>query len=563
MKYVTEAMASGRAMMADAMEMKTRADYPMGEYWLPYQNFVTSNYIADLRDTASVAHIYANKLATAESITSTGIYDSYAPWDIKSTADQIFLGGINQMTLHVSVLQPNDNAPGLSLGPYGQWFTRHQTWAEQTRAFTDYLSRSSYMLQQGQAVIDVAYFYGEEAPATTINQGHAPEIMDGYNYDFVNKESLVNEFSAESGKLVTKSGMKYQLLYLGGTSSRMTLPVLEKLRSLVAAGAVVAGLPPADTPTLSDDVTKWKAAVRAIWPDKSLVRNIGKGKVYQTMNLSYVLGAEAIQPDFAYVKPYSDAIVKFYHRVDGNTDIYFVNNRSDHPAPINADFRVTGRAAEIWMADRGTMQPASYRIHDGVTTVPLTLNPRDALFVVFREPTTAMSRTVVAPSRMRLMAVAGPWEVEFQAGRGAPKSATFAELSDWSDNMNPGIKYFSGEATYTKTIEIPSTALSQGSRIELDLGTVHALAEVAVNGKTAGIAWKPPYRVDITEAVKAGANTVSIKVVNLWPNRLIGDMQPWAAKVAFAPNSTYTANSPLMPSGLMGPVGIDLLTEIQ
>jgi hypothetical protein len=174
-----------------------------------------------------------------------------------------------------------------------------------------------------------------------------------------------------------------------------------------------------------------------------------------------------------------------------------------------------------------------------------------------------MSRTVVAPSRMRLMAVAGPWEVTFQAGRGAPKSATFEELSDWSDHTNPGIKYFSGEATYTKTIEIPEAALSQKPRIEVDLGTVHVVAEVAVNGKTAGIAWKPPYRVDITDAVKAGANILSIKVVNLWPNRLIGDMQPGAEKVAFAPNSTYRANSPLMPSGLIGPVGVDLLTEVK
>src|SRR3974390_1452434 len=101
------------------------------------------------------------------------------------------------------------------------------------------------MLQQGRAVIDVAYFYGEEGPATTVNQAHAPEITDGYLYDFVNRESLLNELSVDGGKLVTKSGMKYQLLYLGGTSNRMTLPVLEKLRALVTGGAVVVGLPPA------------------------------------------------------------------------------------------------------------------------------------------------------------------------------------------------------------------------------------------------------------------------------------------------------------------------------
>jgi alpha-L-rhamnosidase/Glycosyl hydrolases family 2, sugar binding domain len=563
LKYVTEAMAGRRAMLGDAMEMKARADFPMGEYWLPTPDRQSSNYLADLRDTAAVAHIYGKKVASAESITSTGIPYAYAPWDIKSVADEEFLSGINQFTLHVSVHQPNDNAPGLALAQYGMWFNRLETWAEQARAWTDYIARSSYMLQQGRAVIDVAYFYGEEGPSTTVNQAHAPEITDGYNYDFVNRESLLNEFSVESGKLLTKSGMKYQLLYLGGTSNRMTLAVLEKLRALVAAGAVVVGLPPVDSPSMSDDVTRWKAAARAIWPDKSLLRKVGLGKIYQTMNLGQVLGVETIQPDFAYGIPFADASVKFYHRVDGNADIYFVNNRIDKPMAINADFRVTGRAAEIWMADRGTVQPASYRIHDGVTTVPLTLEPRDAVFVVFRESAGAMSRTVVAPSRIKLADVKGPWEVEFQPGRGAPKSATFDDLSDWSNNANPGIKYFSGTATYTKTIEIPESALSQKSRIELDLGKVHEVAEVSVNGKTAGIAWKPPYRVDITGAVMAGANTLSIKVVNLWPNRLIGDQQPGSEKVTFAPNSTYKANSPLMPSGLIGPVGIDWLTEIK
>ena len=564
LKYVTEAMAGRRAAIGDAMEMKARADFPMGEYWLPTPDRFTENYEADLRDTAAVAHIYGGgKLATAESITSTGLPYAYGPWDEKSTADEILVSGINQMTLHVTVHQPNDNAPGLALGPFGMWFTRLETWAEQARAWTDYIARSCYMLQQGRAVIDVAYFYGEEGPATTVNEAHAPEITDGYNYDFVNRESLLNEFSAEGGKLVTKSGMKYQLLYLGGTSSRMTLPVLAKLRALVSAGAVVVGLPPVDSPSLSDDATQWKAAVNAIWPDESPVRKVGAGKIYQTINLSQVLGTEAIQPDFAYVIPHADASVKFYHRADADTDIYFVNNRTDKPAAINADFRVTGKAAEIWMADRGAIRPATYRIHDGVTTVPLTLEPRDAVFVVFRESTKAMSRTVVAPSRIRLADVKGPWEVEFQPGRGAPNSATFDELSDWSNNTLPGIKYFSGVATYTKTVEIPASALNGKSRIELDLGKVHEVAEVSVNGKNAGIAWKPPYRVDITDAVTAGANTLSIKVVNLWPNRLIGDQQAAAEKVTFAPSSTYTANSPLMPAGLIGPVRLDWLTEIQ
>jgi hypothetical protein len=561
--YVTEAMAARRATIGDAMEMKARADIPMGELWLFTPERFDKNYSADIRDTAAVANIYGRKIASAESITSTGNPWGYGPWDIKSVADQEFVDGINQFTLHVSVHQPNDNAPGLALGVYGMWFNRLDTWSEQARAWTDYIARSSYMLQQGRAVVDIAYFYGQEGSSTTINDSHSPEITPGFNYDFVNSEALLNEFSVSGDKLTTKSGMQYQVLYLGGTSNRLTVPVLNKLRALARAGAVIVGLPPESSPTLSDNPVQWKAAVQELWPDKAFMHKTGPGKVYHTLNLSQVIGAEGMKPDFAYGKNFEDASVRFYHRRADGADIYFINNRTDQAATIKADFRLTGKKAEIWSADRGTVQHASYSIHGGVTTVPLNLTARDAVFVVFRELTTALSETVPEPIRATVVQVKGPWVVDFQAGRGAPTSATFEELSDWSNSSDTGIKYFSGTANYTKAIDVPSSALDDGARIELDLGKVHEIAEVAVNGQTEGIAWKPPYRVDITDAVKAGKNMLSIKVVNLWPNRLIGDMQKGAKKYAFAPNSTYNENSPLFPAGLIGPVVIDRVTENQ
>jgi hypothetical protein len=560
--YVAEAMAARRSTIGDAMEMKARADVPMGELWLPTAERFDKNYAADIRDTASVAHIYGRKIASAESITSTGNPWGYGPWDIKSVADQEFLDGINQFTLHVSVHQPNDRAPGLALGTYGMWFNRLDTWAEQARAWTDYIARSSYMLQQGRAVVDVAYFYGQEGSSTTINESHAPEIEAGYNYDFVNSEALLKEFVVTNGKLSTRAGMQYKVLYLGGTSNRMTLPVLRQLLTLARAGAVVAGLPPSGSPTLADDASQWKAAVLALWPDASQVHRTGLGKVYRTLNLEHVLEAEHIQPDFQYAKNFEDASVKFYHRRSDDAEIYFVNNRTDQVATINADFRVSGKTAEIWSADRGTVQPASYTMHKDRTTVPLSLTARDAVFVVFRGATKATSRHVAESIRSTVAQVKGPWTVYFQPGRGAPKSVEFDELSDWSNSSDAGIKYFSGTATYTKVVDIPASALMDGAKIELGLGKVHEVAEVVVNGQTEGIAWKPPYRVDITAAVKPGKNTLSIQVINLWPNRLIGDAQKGAKQYAFAPNSTYTENSPLLPSGLIGPVVLERVVAL-
>lgn len=559
--YVTEAMAARRATIGDAMEMKTRADIPMGELWLYTPERFDKNYFADIRDTAAVSHIYGKPIASAESITSTGNPWGYSPWDIKYVADQEFADGINQMTLHVSVHQPNDNAPGLALGVYGMWFNRLDTWSEQARAWTDYLARSSYMLQQGKAVVDVAYFYGQEGSSTTINGSHSPEIAPGYNYDFVNSESLLNEFSVQKGQLTTKAGMTYRVLYLGGTSDRLTLPVLQKLAALARAGAIIVGERPVDSPSLSDNVQQWKSAAAVLWPSSaSKVNSIGSGKVYRTLNLAEVLAEENLTPDFSYVKNFEDASVKFYHRRTDGTDIYFVNNRTNRTATITADFRVTGRKPEIWRADRDTVEPVSYTMGKKTTEVPLVLGPRDAYFVVFKDATQVASEEVPAPLRSTVLQVKGPWEVSFQPGRGAPKSARFDVLSDWSNSADPGIKYFSGTATYTRTIDVPQSALEGGAHLELVLNKVHEMADVDVNGQPVGIAWKPPYSVDITKAVHAGTNKLSIKVVNLWPNRLIGDEQPGAKKYAFAPNSTYTAASPLFPSGLLGPVTVDRVT---
>jgi hypothetical protein len=168
--------------------------------------------------------------------------------------------------------------------------------------------------------------------------------------------------------------------------------------------------------------------------------------------------------------------------------------------------------------------------------------------------------------------------VKFQAGRGAPARATFPQLADFRDNADAGIRYFSGIATYARDIIVPAAELKAGHRLWLDLGQVNDLAEIWVNGALAGTAWKPPYRVDITKMARPGANRVEIRVVNLWVNRLIGDVQPGIThKITFTgadgkkssdPENRegaivgrmpYGPDAPLRPSGLVGPV--QLLVE--
>jgi len=198
----------------------------------------------------------------------------------------------------------------------------------------------------------------------------------------------------------------------------------------------------------------------------------------------------------------------------------------------------------------------SYKTADGRTTVPLHLEPWGAVFVVFRTPTNETSRMLPQATEKQLLTVEGPWKVSFQPDRGAPDSITLDTLSSWSDNPDAGVKYFSGTATYTKTLQAPGAWFNKSAHVWIDLGDVKNLAEVVVNGKSLGIIWHAPFRVDATSALKAGTNELTIKVTNAWVNRLIGDEQPGATRYTFADVHPYKANSPLLPSGLLGPVQV-------
>jgi hypothetical protein len=145
------------------------------------------------------------------------------------------------------------------------------------------------------------------------------------------------------------------------------------------------------------------------------------------------------------------------------------------------------------------------------------------------------------------------WTLSFQPGRGAPTTPVAAHMGSWSDYADAGIRYFSGTGTYARTVKVPA-AWKKDSRLVLDLGDVRELAEVLVNGKSQGILWHPPYRVDVGDALRVGDNHLEVRVTNLWVNRLIGDLQPGAQKVTFTVSPPYRADAPLRASGLLGPV---------
>jgi hypothetical protein len=559
MGHYGESHEDHRAFVADGMEVKKLDEVPMSAMWTqtPGENKELYDYNADDRESASVAHIYGQNIAAAESMTAARAAWAWSPATLKPTADKELAEGINRFVIHCSVHQPLvGKAPGLGLGPFGQWFTRNETWSEQAGAWVSYLARSSYMLQQGRFAADFIYFYGEDDNITSIFGDKSPNVPAGYGFDYINADGLIHELAVKDGKVVTRSGMSYRVLGLDANSTHMSLPVLRALHKLVEDGATVAGLKPANDPSLADDEAEFQKLSAQLFGDGSGDHTVGKGKVFAGQTVAGAMAKINLAPDFDYTKPENDSELLFVHRTSPNADIYFVDNRSARSESLDAMFRVAGKQPEIWHAETGLSEPTSYSIADGKTTVPLRLEPWGAVFVVFRKPTAMMSAAVPTAVETTLATVEGPWQLSFQAGRGAPATATFDKLTSWSDNSDPGIRYFSGLGTYTRTINADASWFAADTKLWIDLGDVKNLAEVTVNGTPVGIAWHEPYRVDVTRALKPGANEVSVKVANAWVNRLIGDQQPNAEKITFTVIHPYRADSPLLSSGLLGPVAV-------
>ena len=563
MGYYSEAQGDTPRAIADGMTLKARSDIPTAEYW--YRPFAAGPdqlpLKADLEEAASAAHVYGKPLAAAEALTVAAGNDmwSFSPRMLKPVADEIFARGINRILLHESHLQPLvDKKPGLAMFIFGQFFNRNETWAEDAKPWVDYLARTSHMLQQGRYVADVAYFYGEEKNLTELFQHRLnADVPSGYRYDYINPEGLLDLLSVHDGKIVTASGMTYRVLYMPAHVTRYTLGALRKVQRLVEQGAIVVGPKPVSGLGLADKDAHIRAIADEVWgPGAGSVtgRGFGKGRVYATADLATALVAERVAPDVSYAGATAGSQILTLHRRSDDADIYFVSNQRPEAEALEASFRVAGREPELWQAETGAIERLSYRLDGDRTVTPLKLAAHQAVFVVFRRKAEAPRWTKPAMQETALTTLQGPWPVKFEAGRGAPPTTTFSQLISWPQSTNDAVRYFSGAATYTKSVRAPADWFTAGKRVHLDLGQVHELATVFVNGKKVGTAWHAPYRLDITEALRRGENRLEIKVVNLWPNRLIGDKQPGSKPVAFAPQSMYTAKSPLLPSGLLGPV---------
>lgn len=550
------------------------ADVPQCEFW--YYGFNTTYSVIE---AASIGHTCGKSMVAAEAFTSApGENWSGYPATLKTLGDWAFCEGVNRFDFHRFQAQPWTNRwPGMTMGPYGVHWDRTETWWDMVPAYHEYLSRCQFLLQRGVTVADVCFLAAEGAPhvfrppSTAVTLAGALPDHSGYNFDGCAPETLRERAEVKDGDIYFPGGTSYRVLVLPEVQT-MTPGLLRKIGSLVRAGATVFGPPPRQSPSLQNypncDAEVQRLA-REIWGDcdgeKVFVHHFGKGRVFWRKTevkpleqygdfaaITNLLNEEGVPPDFE-----ADGPIRFTHRRDGDTDIYFVANRGTQAVTANCQFRVAGKQPELFDPITGETRALPQFTEDsGRTLVPMKFEPVQSFFVIFRSPLAAQKSTMPNfPVLEPVLELAGSWAVSFDPKWGGPEHVIFDSLDDWSQRSEPGIKHYSGKAVYRKSFELPGKA--PGQKYFIDLGNVKDMARVRLNGHDLGVAWCMPWRVDATGAIDAGTNQLEIEVANLWPNRLIGDLSlPPDQRLTWVAINPFKADSPLLPSGLLGPVRV-------
>ncbi|MCX7007381.1 MAG: glycosyl hydrolase, partial [Kiritimatiellaeota bacterium] len=614
------------------LQVGTRADHPMDEFWLPTKPQGRKHAFPGVLAGRSVGR----QIIGAESFTSGPPEEKWNshPFSLKALGDFIYCCGVNRFVIHVSAHQPligEHLRPGFTCGCNGIHFDRNNTWWQHgAKEWATYLARCQSLLQTGEHVADALYFQGNDSPDGI--GPFDPALPDGCDFDACTAEVL-NQLHVRDGQVMLPGGKSYWYLVLP-RHGRVTLASLRKIAALAKDGAGLVGTLPKASPSLAD------ADAREEYD--RLIKDIKPASSFPTL-----------MPDFAFDAA-SGLALHAIHRRSGEADLYFVASASPHAGQADCRFRVGGKIPELWRPDSGTMKacPAYERLGN-VTRIPLRFEPAGSVFVVFRpgaakvhavgvervgevgapppvltlrsakygppndaqrtrdltrqvaariengklklrnfehlagdsapgvvkqmqieyelngKPGTASAkdgeelllpppdnklpslelrdsggqlelctgengnyRITFSDGHTQLLTIAsvpapqnisGPWSLEFPAGWGAPGKISLPKLISWTEHSDPGVKYFSGTATYRTAFQ--SATRNPKSQIMLDLGRVEVIAEVWLNGKSLGTLWKPPFRCDVTAALQAGENELEIRVTNLWPNRLIGDEQ--------------------------------------
>ena len=613
----------------DALETFRSAAVVQTEYWAMSREHRSSDEDRFfVKEAASAAHAYGKPLAAAEGMTSIGNqWNESLGLNLKPSFDQALTEGMNRLVWHEFTSSPPElGLPGQEYFA-GTHLNPNVTWWRDAAAFTIYLNRAQFLLQQGQPVNDVLYYYGDNVPNfVRLKRDDPAQVLPGYDYDVTSTDALLTRVAATTADLHTPEGIHYKAFVLP-KSRVLPLAALQLAQQYLQAGGTLIGLRPIRPQgIISDADIKQFAAIADLWAacEQSGAHHVtvGKGQLFCTANAREALQALNIAPD---VECPDTASIDYIHRhistaieakentagAKEETDIYFIRNTQSIPLQTTVTLRIAGKQPELLNAVTGEVTTTLlYTVTpDSRTTLPLTLEPYGSIFILFRHPAgrhvtqlTQDNQTLLfdattnkLPESLTLTAEAlhtptpgtydltfnngttkrlttptppapivlpNNWALTFPPNWGAPTSVSLPYLQSWSESSDPGVRYFSGTATYHTTLHLTPAQLARNHQLWLSLGEVHEVAAVRVNGSPATPAalWNQPWSVRADQLLHPGDNTIEIDVTNLWPNRLIGDVQSSTEKHYTWTNITlYKKDSPLLPSGLLGPVTLDTI----
>ena len=528
---------------ADDLEYGYFCDVPMSEFWCGEKN---NRGTGVTRMVASMAHVFGKPVVGAEAFTAApgpwgGKWQSDL-WSMKTQGDLAYCEGVNKLIYHRFAHQPwpkgSRYLPGMTMGQWGMHFDRTNTWWPYVGELIRYQARCQYLLTAGRFVADAAVYLGDQMPCT-LTPYDDRLVPEGLNCDAINLRGI-RSLKVKDGQLVTPGGIRYRLLALPEAPLKRPEAI---------------------------------AAVEAVRQAGGLVCKRSEMKLH-------------LPPvDFSYSGTTDD--VKYIHReyADG-TDGYFVAYADrTQPAELKLSFRMTGKVPEFWKPATGEIvRAADWHEENGRTVVTWRADPGDSVFVMFRPKSEADVERVEKVEGAEK--VEGTWTLTLPNG----KSAKLDKLVSWTELDDPDFKYFSGTATYDLRGLSEGLRARENERVYLNLGEVKNLAEVTVNGKTYPVLWKPPFRLDITSSLTPNTQSltpkplsISVKVTNLWPNRLIGDdfkpedcewksarggikeIPQWvkagkpspSGRTTFTTWKHWTKEDQLLPAGILGPVRLE------
>jgi hypothetical protein len=396
----------------ESLQSGAPADIVMGEFWSGSQGEPS------VKLAASIAHIYGKTIVGAESFTATPENGRWLndPYSLKALGDLMYCWGLNRYTFHRYAMQPWTNRwPGMTMGQWGFHFERTVTWWDEGKPWIDYITHCEFLLQQGRAVQDAAYFDGESAPVV-IRTGN-PALPAGYDYDAVNADVLLRGATVKNGRLTLASGASYAVLVLPPDDVNMTPQTLQRIRDLVRAGATVVGPHPQHSPSLAGypkcdaQVEKLAAELWGKCDGSHVLENsLGKGRIVWGKSLTDVFAEQNLKPDFEFHGASGATHLAYTHRVAGlpgrsfeakagATDIYFVSNQRRQFDSAECTFRVSGKTPELWHPETGVIEPAPvWSAQDGRTTVRLDFEPAGSVFVIFRHAAAGADHIVAVSS---------------------------------------------------------------------------------------------------------------------------------------------------------------------